>query len=76
MLYIIVNFGYGMICMYVGYSIINFVLDFLFSNFGYNFLIFIILYNNLISISLQVMLEVVKFIQVIFINWVSSYRCF
>lgn len=41
------------------------------SNFGYNFLTFIILYNNLIPISLQVTLEVVKFIQAIFINWVS-----
>lgn len=40
------------------------------SNFGYNLLTFIILYNNLIPISLQVTLEVVKFIQAIFINWV------
>ncbi|XP_041359163.1 probable phospholipid-transporting ATPase IA isoform X2 [Gigantopelta aegis] len=39
------------------------------SNFGYNLLTFIILYNNLIPISLQVTLEVVKFIQAIFINW-------
>ncbi|KAK3100430.1 hypothetical protein FSP39_019862 [Pinctada imbricata] len=39
------------------------------SNFGFNFLTFIILYNNLIPISLQVTLEVVKFIQAIFINW-------
>ena len=39
------------------------------SNFGYNFLTFIILYNNLIPISLQVTLEVVKFIQAIYINW-------
>lgn len=39
------------------------------SNFGYNFLTFIILFNNLIPISLQVTLEVVKFIQAIFINW-------
>ncbi|KAJ8297759.1 hypothetical protein KUTeg_024290 [Tegillarca granosa] len=39
------------------------------SNFGYNFLTFIILYNNLIPISLLVTLEVVKFIQAIFINW-------
>ena len=42
------------------------------SNFGYNFLTFIILFNNLIPISLQVTLEVVKFIQAIFINWVSD----
>ncbi|XP_067662836.1 probable phospholipid-transporting ATPase IA [Haliotis asinina] len=39
------------------------------TNFGYNLLTFIILYNNLIPISLQVTLEVVKFIQAIFINW-------
>uniref|UniRef100_A0A5S6PYI7 Phospholipid-transporting ATPase n=1 Tax=Trichuris muris TaxID=70415 RepID=A0A5S6PYI7_TRIMR len=38
------------------------------SHFGYNFLTFIILYNNLIPISLQVTLEVVRFIQAIFIN--------
>ncbi|KAJ9576655.1 hypothetical protein L9F63_025448, partial [Diploptera punctata] len=37
-------------------------------NFGYNLLTFIILYNNLIPISLQVSLEVVRFIQAIFIN--------
>lgn len=61
--------------MHVGYSIINFVSDSPPSNFGYNFLTFIILYNNLIPISLQVTLEVVKFIQAIFINWVSSHRC-
>ena len=41
------------------------------TNFGYNLLTFIILYNNLIPISLQVTLEVVKFIQAIFINWVG-----
>lgn len=37
-------------------------------NFGYNLLTFIILYNNLIPISLQVTLELVRFIQAIFIN--------
>lgn len=37
-------------------------------NFGYNLLTFIILYNNLIPISLQVTLEVVRFVQAIFIN--------
>jgi len=42
------------------------------SNFGLNFLTFIILFNNLIPISLLVTLEVVKFIQAYFINWVSS----
>uniref|UniRef100_A0A8C4NHG0 Phospholipid-transporting ATPase n=1 Tax=Eptatretus burgeri TaxID=7764 RepID=A0A8C4NHG0_EPTBU len=39
------------------------------AGFGYNFLTFIILYNNLIPISLLVTLEVVKFIQALFINW-------
>lgn len=38
-------------------------------NFGYNLLTFIILYNNLIPISLQVTLEVVRFVQAIFINF-------
>ncbi|KAL1122527.1 hypothetical protein AAG570_002858 [Ranatra chinensis] len=38
------------------------------SNFGYNLLTFVILYNNLIPISLQVTLEVVRFVQAIFIN--------
>lgn len=37
-------------------------------NLGMSFLTFIILYNNLIPISLTVTLEVVKFIQAIFIN--------
>jgi len=41
-------------------------------NFFYNLLTFVILYNNLVPISLQVTLELVKFIQAIFINWVSS----
>ncbi|KAL3880445.1 hypothetical protein ACJMK2_032682, partial [Sinanodonta woodiana] len=45
------------------------------SNFGFNFLTFIILYNNLIPISLQVTLEVVKFIQAIFINWDLDMYC-
>ncbi|KAH0625098.1 hypothetical protein JD844_033209 [Phrynosoma platyrhinos] len=40
-------------------------------NFGYNLLTFIILYNNLIPISLLVTLEVVKFTQALFINWVK-----
>ncbi|XP_055915903.1 probable phospholipid-transporting ATPase IA isoform X3 [Eupeodes corollae] len=38
-------------------------------NFGYNLLTFIILYNNLIPISLQVTLELVRFLQAIFINF-------
>ncbi|GFV88598.1 phospholipid-transporting ATPase IA [Trichonephila clavipes] len=38
------------------------------SNFGYTFLTFIILYNNLIPISLQVTLELVRYVQAIFIN--------
>lgn len=37
-------------------------------NFMYNLLTFLILFNNLIPISLQVTLEVVRFIQAIFIN--------
>lgn len=40
-------------------------LDVLSKNFGYNLLTFIILYNNLIPISLQVTLELVRFLQVI-----------
>ncbi|XP_021916741.1 phospholipid-transporting ATPase IA isoform X4 [Zootermopsis nevadensis] len=42
--------------------------DLINANFGYNLLTFIILYNNLIPISLQVSLEVVRFVQAIFIN--------
>jgi hypothetical protein len=41
-------------------------------NFFYNLLTFVILYNNLVPISLQVTLEIVKFVQAIFINWVSN----
>ncbi|MCL4131340.1 UNVERIFIED_CONTAM: hypothetical protein GTU68_055282, partial [Idotea baltica] len=37
-------------------------------NFGINFITFVILFNNLIPISLQVTLEVVRFIQAGFIN--------
>lgn len=40
-------------------------------HFFFELLTFIILYNNLIPISLLVTLEVVKFIQAIFINCVS-----
>ncbi|CAL8124580.1 unnamed protein product [Orchesella dallaii] len=35
----------------------------------YNFMTFIILFNNLIPISLTVTLEVVRFVQALFINW-------
>lgn len=35
------------------------------ANFGYNLLTFIILFNNLIPISLQVTIEVVRYIQVL-----------
>ena len=42
------------------------------TNIGYSLLTFIILYNNLIPISLQVTLEVVKFAQSFFINWVKE----
>ena len=37
--------------------------------FGWQFITFFILYNNLIPISLQVTLEIVKFIQAYYINW-------
>ena len=40
-------------------------------HFGFSFLTFFILYNNLIPISLQVSLEMVRFIQTLFIGWVS-----
>jgi phospholipid-transporting ATPase len=39
------------------------------NNFFLTFFTFIILYNNLIPISLQVTLEMVKFLQAMFINW-------
>ncbi|XP_037944939.1 probable phospholipid-transporting ATPase IA isoform X2 [Teleopsis dalmanni] len=42
--------------------------DFKSKNFGYNLLTFFILYNNLIPISLQVTLELVRFLQATFIN--------
>lgn len=37
-------------------------------NFAFNLLTFIILFNNLIPISLQVTLEVVRYVQATFIN--------
>uniref|UniRef100_A0A1A9V9K6 Phospholipid-transporting ATPase n=1 Tax=Glossina austeni TaxID=7395 RepID=A0A1A9V9K6_GLOAU len=43
--------------------------DFKSRNFGYNLLTFIILFNNLIPISLQVTLELVRFLQAHFINY-------
>ncbi|XP_060651447.1 probable phospholipid-transporting ATPase IA isoform X3 [Drosophila nasuta] len=43
--------------------------DFKSMNLGYNLLTFFILYNNLIPISLQVTLELVRFLQAIFINY-------
>ncbi|CAF3363194.1 unnamed protein product [Rotaria sp. Silwood1] len=39
------------------------------NNFGYTFLTFFILFNNLIPISLQITVDLVKFIQAYFINW-------
>jgi len=39
------------------------------SGFGWQFITFFILYNNLIPISLQVTLEIVKFIQALYMNW-------
>jgi phospholipid-transporting ATPase len=49
----------------------NILLDWA-KNFAYNLLTFIILYNNLIPISLQVTLELVRFLQAIFINMDSE----
>ncbi|XP_017865229.1 PREDICTED: probable phospholipid-transporting ATPase IA isoform X3 [Drosophila arizonae] len=43
--------------------------DFKSLSLGYNLLTFFILYNNLIPISLQVTLELVRFLQAIFINY-------
>jgi len=37
--------------------------------FGWTFVTFFILYNNLVPISLQVSLEIVKYIQALYINW-------
>jgi phospholipid-transporting ATPase len=37
--------------------------------FGWQFITFFILYNNLIPISLQVTLELIKFVQALYINW-------
>lgn len=45
------------------------------SNFGFTFLTFVILYNNLIPISLQITLEIVRFIQAQFINWDIEMYC-
>jgi len=60
-----VNFGY---C--------KFVSDLINVNFGYNLLTFIILYNNLIPISLQVSLEVVRFVQVrVYLYWKHNVFC-
>lgn len=47
----------------------NCISDILNKNFGYNLLTFVILYNNLIPISLQVTLELVRFMQALFINY-------
>jgi len=55
----------------------KFVSDLINVNFGYNLLTFIILYNNLIPISLQVSLEVVRFVQVrIYLYWKHNVFCF
>lgn len=45
------------------------------ASFGFTFLTFVILYNNLIPISLQVSLEIVRFIQALFINWDVKMYC-
>ncbi len=44
-------------------------LDSIPNHFGYTFLTFFILFNNLIPISLQITVDLVKFIQAYFINW-------
>lgn len=49
--------------------------DDLSSSFGFTFLTFIILYNNLIPISLQITLEIVRFVQAQFINWDLDMYC-
>jgi len=49
---------------YIGKSVTGYSFQ-----FGWNVLTFFILYNNLIPISLQVTLEMVKFVQAYFINW-------
>ncbi|XP_065757867.1 phospholipid-transporting ATPase IB-like [Muntiacus reevesi] len=43
--------------------------DYDYHSFGFDLLVFIILYHNLIPISLLVTLEIVKYIQALFINW-------
>lgn len=45
------------------------------SSFLFTFLTFVILYNNLIPISLQITLEIVRFIQAQFINWDLDMYC-
>ncbi|KAH8300651.1 hypothetical protein KR018_001323 [Drosophila ironensis] len=45
------------------------LVDFKSISLGYNLLTFFILYNNLIPISLQVTLELVRFLQALFINY-------
>lgn len=45
------------------------------SSFAFTFLTFVILYNNLIPISLQITLEIVRFIQAQFINWDLEMYC-
>jgi magnesium-transporting ATPase (P-type) len=47
-------------------------LDTVTNHFGYTFLTFFILFNNLIPISLQITIDLVKFIQAYFINWVEN----
>ena len=45
------------------------------SSFAFTFLTFVILYNNLIPISLQITLEIVRFMQAQFINWDLDMYC-
>nr|XP_060484331.1 phospholipid-transporting ATPase IB-like [Panthera onca] len=55
--------GHGGDIWYIGTK------DYSSHSLGFDILVFIILYHNLIPISLLVTLEIVKYIQALFINW-------
>jgi len=56
--------------LYLNSFAFGFILDSIPHHFVYTFLTFFILFNNLIPISLQITVDLVKFIQAYFINWV------
>ncbi len=56
--------------LYLNSFVFRFILDSIPHHFVYTFLTFFILFNNLIPISLQITVDLVKFIQAYFINWV------